>query len=114
MIEFEIGDRVQVLTPEEMLKKEGVHENDGVISDSLPGLPGFVLCGMDHLCGEIGTVTDYRRSVGRSRQIRVFVDFDNKGINWQGWHYAPFMFKRIMDSELDSMPELSGLYGEAL
>ena len=115
MIEFEIGDRVQVLTPEEMLKQEGVCKSIGdVILGHLPGSPGFVLGGMEHLCGEVGTVTDYRRSVGRSRQIRVFVDFDNKGINWQGWQYAPFMFKRIMDSELDSMPELSGLYGEAL
>ena len=114
MIKFEIGDRVQVLTGEEMLKQEGVCEKDGVISDYLPGSPGFVLCGMEHLCGEVGTVTDYRRSVGRSRQIRIFVDFDKKDINWQGWQYAPFMFKKIMDSELDSMPELSGLYGEAL
>ena len=113
MIEFEIGDRVQVLTPEEMLKQEEVYKSIGdVILGRLPGSPGFVLGGMEHLCGETGTVIDYEADMGR--QVRVFVDFDNKDINEQDWHYAPFMFKRIMDSELDSMPELSGLYGEAL
>lgn len=113
MIEFEIGDRVQVLTSEEMLKQEGVCKSIGdVILDHLPGSPGFVLGGMEHLCGEVGTVIDYETDMGR--QIRVVVDFDNKDINKQNWHYAPFMFKRIMDSGLDSMPELSGLYGEAL
>ena len=113
MIEFEIGDRVQILTSEEMLKQEGVYEKDGVISDYLPGSPGFVLCGMEHLCGEIGTVIDYINT-DRGRQIRVVVDFDNTDINEQAWHYAPFMFKRIMDSGFYGMPELSGLYGEAL
>ena len=112
MIEFEIGDRVQVLTSEEMLKQEGIYEDSGVILDHSPG-PGFVLCSMKHLCGEIGTVIDYINT-DRGRQIRVVVDFDNKDINEQAWHYAPFMFKRIMDSGLDSMPESSGLYGEAL
>ena len=112
MIEFEIGDRVQVLTPEEMLKQEEVRENCGAIFDRLPGSPIFVLSGMEHLCGETGTVIDYEADMGR--QVRVFVDFDNKDINEQAWHYAPFMFKRIVDSGLDSMPELSGLYGEAL
>ena len=112
MIKFKIGDRVQVLTSEEMLKQEGVHEDSGVISDYLTGSPGFVLCGMEHLCGEVGTVIDYETDMGR--QVQVFVNFDNEYINKQYWHYAPFMFKRIMDSGLDSMPELSGLYGEAL
>ena len=113
MIEFEIGDRVQVLTREEMLKQEGVYKSIGdVILGRLPGSPGFVLGGMEHLCGEVGTVIDYEADMGR--QVRVFVDFDNKDINEQAWHYAPFMFKRIVDSGLDSMPELSGLYGEAL
>ena len=112
MIEFEIGDRVQVLTREEMLKQEEVYEDRGVISEYLPGSPRFVLCSMEHLCGEVGTVIDYETDMGR--QVQVFVNFDNEYINKQYWHYAPFMFKRIMESGLDSMPELSGLYGEAL
>ena len=112
MIEFEIGDRVQILTSEKMLKQEEVYEDGGVISEYLPGSPRFVLGGMEHLCGETGTVIDYEADMGR--QVRVFVDFDNKDINEQGWHYAPFMFKKIIDSGFDSMPELSGLYGEAL
>ena len=113
MIEFEIGDRVQVLTGEEMLKQEEVYEDGGVISDYLPGSPGFVIGGMEHLCGEVGTVVDYETD-NMGRQVKVVIDFDNEDINEQPWHYAPFMFKRIMDSGLDSMPELSGLYGEAL
>ena len=112
MIEFEIGDRVQVLTGEEMLKQEEVYEDGGVISEYLPGSPRFVLGGMEHLCGEVGTVIDYETDMGR--QVKVVVNFDNEYINKQFWHYAPFMFKKIMDSGLDSMPELSGLYGEAL
>lgn len=113
MIEFEIGDRVQLLTSEEMLKQEGVYENDvGVISEYQPGSPRFVLGAMEHLCGEVGTVVDYETDMGR--QVKVVVDFDNKNINKQSWKYAPFMFMRIIDSGLDSMPELSGLYGEAL
>ena len=96
MIEFEIGDRVQVLTSKEMLKQEGVHENCGVILDNLPGSPGFVLGGMEHLCGEVGTVIDYTNT-DSGRQVRVVVDFDNKDINKQVWHYAPFMFKKIKE-----------------
>ena len=112
MIEFEIGDRVQVLTSKEMLKQEGVHENCGVILDNLPGSPGFVLGGMEHLCGEVGTVIDYTNT-DSGRQVRVVVDFDNKDINKQVWHYAPFMFKKIKEAKagFDDLPELSSLYG---
>ena len=113
MIELEIGDRVQILTSEEMLKQEEVYEDGGVISEYLPGSPRFVLGGMEHLCGEVGTVVDYETD-NMGRQVKVVIDFDNKNINKQSWKYAPFMFMRIMDSGFDSMPELSGLYGEAL